>query len=113
MIKRVAAPETAKSSVASKIPLSGSGEERTARRVEGVARKRRTADLTAVCVDPGVRSVDRRHVFCSGKGRASRGAAMVALWSCLLVEQRHVLGSGKGRASRDAVVGARERLPMR
>ena len=39
MFKRVAAPATARSPVASRTPLSGSGEERTARRVEAVARE--------------------------------------------------------------------------
>ena len=40
MFERGAAPATGRSPVASRIPLSGSGEERTARRVEGVARGR-------------------------------------------------------------------------
>ena len=40
MFKRGAAPATGRSPVASRTPLSGSGEERTARRVEVVARER-------------------------------------------------------------------------
>ena len=40
MCKRGAAHATARSPVASRTPLSGSGEKRTARRVEGVARRR-------------------------------------------------------------------------
>ena len=40
MFKRGAAPATGRSPVASRTPLSGSGEERTSRGVEGVARER-------------------------------------------------------------------------
>ena len=64
MFKRGAAPATARSPVASRTPLSGSGEERTARRVEGVARGR-------LAVGPG-------HVLGGGVGRAPRGAAVGA-----------------------------------
>ena len=40
MFERVEAPETGRSPVVSRTPLSGSGEERTAGGVEGVARER-------------------------------------------------------------------------
>ena len=54
MFKRVAAPATGRSPFASTLPLSGSGEERTARRVEAVAR--------------GRLAVGRRHVLVRGEG---------------------------------------------
>ena len=40
MFKRAAAEATGRSPAVSRTPLSGSGEERTARKVEGVARGR-------------------------------------------------------------------------
>ena len=64
MFKRGAAPATGRSPVASRIPLSGSGEERTARRVEGVTRGRHT--------------VGQGHVLWGGKERAPRSAAVGA-----------------------------------
>ena len=62
MFKRIAAPATARSSVASRTPLCGSGEDRTARRVEAAARER----LPEARVD----------VLDGGAGRASRSAAV-------------------------------------
>ena len=64
MFLSIAAPATARSSVASRTPLSGSGEEWTARRVEVVARERHT--------------VGRVDVLEGGKGQAPRGAAVGA-----------------------------------
>ena len=64
MFKHVEAPATVRSPVASRIPLPGSGEERTAREVEGVARGRHT-----------VGQVD---VLGGGKWCASRGGTVGA-----------------------------------
>ena len=60
MFTRVAAPATGRSPVASRTPLPGSCEERTARRVEGVAR--------------GRLPVEQLDVFGGRKGRAPGGA---------------------------------------
>ena len=83
MFKRAAAPATGRSPVESKIPLSGSGEERTARRVEGVARGR-------LAVGPG-------SVLGGGFGRTPRGAA-VGTRERLPVGQVDVSLGGEGRA---------------
>ena len=64
MFERGAAPATGRSPVPGRIPLSGSGEERTAHRVEGVAR--------------GRLPVAQEYVRGGGNGRASRGAAVGA-----------------------------------
>ena len=97
MFKRVAAPATARSSGASRIPLHGSGEEWTARRVEGVARERHP--------------VGRAEVQCGGDRRAPRGAAMGAR-ERLPVECLDVHEGGVGRAIRGTAVVARERLSV-
>jgi hypothetical protein len=62
MFQRAAAPGTGRSPVASRNPLSGSGEGWKSRKVEGVARGR---------LPVGQEDVHRR-----GDGRASRGAAV-------------------------------------
>ena len=49
MFKRGAALATARSPVASRTPLSGSGEERTARGVDGAARGRLAVGQVDVC----------------------------------------------------------------
>ncbi len=64
MFKRGGAPASGRSPVASRIPMSGSGEERTAREVEGVARERNT--------------VERNHVLGGGKGWTPGGTAVGA-----------------------------------
>jgi hypothetical protein len=97
MFKRVEAPATGRSPVASRIPLSGSGEELTARRVEGVTHGRHT--------------VGQGHVLWGGKGRAPRSAAVGAR-DRLPVGRVDVFWGGTGRDSRGAAVGARERVPV-
>ena len=92
MFKRAAAPATGRLPVASRIPLPGSGEERTARGVEGVARERLP--------------VEQVDVLGGGKGRASRGAEVVApkrllgAREALPAGREYVLGSGEGWSPR-------------
>ena len=64
MFKRGEVPATGRSPVASRIPLTGSGEERKDRGVEGVAR--------------GRLAMERIYVLDGGEGRASRGTAVGA-----------------------------------
>ena len=97
MLKRFVANATARSAVASRTPLCGSGEERTARRVEVVARER---------LPVGLGDVQN-----GGDGRASRGAAVGAR-ERLPVGREDVHARGGGRAPRGAAVGACERLPV-
>jgi hypothetical protein len=98
MFKRAAAPATGRAPVVLRTPLCGSGEERTARRVEGVARERHTVgyDDLLVC----------------GKGWTTRCVAVGTRERMPVGHKRDVLGGGVGRASRGAAVGARERLPV-
>ena len=64
MFKRVEAPETGRSPVVSRTPLSGSGEERKTGGVEGVARERH--------------AVGQVDVLDGGNRRSPRGAAVGA-----------------------------------
>ncbi|MDA9097925.1 hypothetical protein N9L76_03225 [bacterium] len=77
--------------------IACNGEERTARRVQGVALER----LPVGQVD----------VFGCGDGRAPRGTAIGAR-ERMPVERRYLLFGGIRRVPRDSSVGARERLPM-
>ena len=97
MFKRGAAHSTARSPAVSRIALRGNGEERTARSVEGVARRRL--------------AVGRGDVRGGGERWRPPGASVVAR-ERLPVELQDVLGGGIRRASRGAAVGARERLPV-
>ena len=97
MFKRVEAPATERSPVASKIPLLGSGEGRASRGAAVGARERLP--------------VGRDDVQGGGAERTPRGAAVVAR-ERLPVERVYVLVGGEGRTLRGAAVGARERLPV-
>jgi hypothetical protein len=97
VFKQCAAPATGRLAVASRTPLPGSGEERTAPRVESVARERLP--------------VERGNVLVRGGGRALRGTAVGAReW--VPVGHVDVLVGGGWRTPRDAAVVARKRLPV-
>ena len=83
MFKRVAAPGPARSSAASRKPLSGSGEERTARGVEVVAREQRT--------------VGQVHVLGGGVGRAPRVLQWARANSCPWDENTCSCAAGHGQ----------------